>query len=70
MAAGKASNDGQHRSTGPAPDSGQRTRPSAPGVDVGQESGGEMQMDIPASKPGADISTERVVLPGAARIKQ
>jgi hypothetical protein len=50
---------GQHTSIGPAPENGQRTRPSAPGVDVGQESGGENQQNVPASRPGSDISTER-----------
>ena len=63
-------NIGQHISTGPAPDSGQRVRPSAPGVDVGQESGGEMNMSIPPVKHGSDTSTERTVLRGMKRYGQ
>jgi len=60
MAAGKASNDGQHRATpGPQPNNGQRQRPVDSRVNVGQLSGGENQMNVPAGRKDGDTSTER-----------
>jgi hypothetical protein len=48
-------NDGQHRATpGPQPNNGQRQRPVDPRADVGQLSGGENQMNVPAGKRDSD----------------
>ena len=47
---------GQHRSSGPATNNGQKNiRGGA--ADVGDMSGGEHQNAVPASRPNADIST-------------
>lgn len=55
-----ANNDGQHRSSGnsgaPGAERGQRSR-LEPGANVGQKSGGELNMGVPASRKDADIST-------------
>jgi hypothetical protein len=61
-------NIGQHSSTGPANENGQRTK-ADPGVDVGQRSGGEMQNSIPPVRRDADTSTEQTV-PGSKRFGQ
>ncbi len=47
---------GQHRSDGPAPESGQRQRRD-PAANVGQLSGGENNMSVPASRRDSDIAT-------------
>jgi hypothetical protein len=50
---------GQHRSDGPALNSGQRTRVN-PAAQVGQGSGGETHSQdhrVPAGRPDGDIST-------------
>jgi hypothetical protein len=60
---------GQHVSIGTASENGQRTKPSAPGVDVGQRSGGEDQMSIPPVKRNGDTSSEQTV-PGSRRYGQ
>ena len=53
-----ARNIGQHTATpGPMPNSGQRQRPVDPRSDVGQLSGGEHNMAVPASKRDGDIKT-------------
>jgi len=51
--------DGQHRQPpgGPSGDAtGIRSVPR--GYDVGQERGGDQQMDVPLTNPRADVSTE------------
>lgn len=57
-------NDGQHRATpgsgAPGPETGQRGKVD-PGVRVGQKSGGEQQMDVPACPASALVSTEKKV---------
>jgi hypothetical protein len=58
-------NIGQHISTGPATENGQRTKSSAPGVNVGQRSGGEMQDSIPTTRKDSDISTTSHSVAGA-----
>lgn len=54
--AGRAPNDGQHRSDGPAVNNGQRQRPE-PDANVGNLSGGENQMNVPASRRDSDTAT-------------
>jgi hypothetical protein len=54
--ANRAPNDGQHRSDGPAVNNGQRQRPE-PDAHVGNLSGGENQINVPASSPSAEIVT-------------
>jgi len=47
---------GQHISTGPATENGQR-QTREPDAHVGQRSGGEMQNSIPPVRRDADLST-------------
>ena len=52
-----AGRDGQHRESGRAIDSGQRTATPA-GIEVGQRSGHDIQDEVPKPAVGLDTDTE------------